>query len=421
MLMCGCALVAATACGKRGNPMPPLQRIPAAPRDLALTRIDEQVYLRFTVPTTNVDGAQPADVARVDVYAITLDRDQRVLSGLDPDEIRKLATLVASEQVRRPLLPPPSKEGDPPVSDLPLPPGLDQGAVAVIRETLTSDQRAPVTVPETDRTRPAAPEVDVPRPLVAPASGAGPQRYYFGVAVSARGRHGPHSNLLPVPLGAPSGAPSAPEIEVTATAMTVRWKPPADARGQTAAVEPGLLPSRSLIPAPPATSYEVYEVPRDATSGGPLVIPTPLTDPPIGATVFTQQNITLGTERCFYVRAVDVVEGVNVRGPASPTACASFADSFPPPPARDLLAASVPGAISLIWEASAAKDLAGYIVLRGEAGSATLTPLITDPTMALRYRDDTVQSGVRYAYAVVAVDKSGNRSDESNRAEETAR
>jgi hypothetical protein len=411
------------ACGKRGNPMPPLQRIPAPPRDLALTRIDDQVYLRFTVPTTNVDGAQPADVARVDLYAITLDRDPRVLAELDPDEIRRLATLVASEQVRRPLPPPPPpKEGSPPAPDVPPPPGADQGAVVVIRETLTAEQAVPVPVPETDQTRrPAAPEVDVPRPLVAPASSAGPQRHYFGVAVSARGRHGPHSNLLPVPLGATSGAPSAPGIKVTETAMTVRWMPPAGARGQTAAADPGLLPSRSLVPAPPATSYEVYEVPHDATADAPLVVPTPLNDAPVSATVFTQQNITLGRERCFYVRAVDLIDGVNVRGPASPTACASFADTFPPSPARDLLAASVPGAVSLIWEASEAKDLAGYLVLRGEAGNATLTPLTTDPAPALRYRDETVKSGVRYVYVVVAVDKSGNRSAESNRAEETAR
>ena len=42
-------------------------------------------------------------------------------------------------------------------------------------------------------------------------------------------------------------------------------------------------------------------------------------------------------------------------------------------------------------------------------------------TGALRYRDDAVKSGVRYVYTVVAIDKSGNRSSESNRVEETAR
>ena len=54
------------------------------------------------------------------------------------------------------------------------------------------------------------------------------------------------------------------------------------------------------------------------------------------------------------------------------------------------------------------------------SGGATLTPLTATPITDLRYRDDTVKSGVRYVYAIVAVDKAGNRSEESNRAEETA-
>jgi fibronectin type 3 domain-containing protein len=60
-------------------------------------------------------------------------------------------------------------------------------------------------------------------------------------------------------------------------------------------------------------------------------------------------------------------------------------------------------------------------VLRGEPGSATLTALMTEPIIATSYRDETVSAGVRYAYAVVSVDKVGNRSAESNRVEETGR
>jgi hypothetical protein len=357
------------------------------------------------------------------MYAITLDRDPRAIPDLAPEALRKLSTLVGSEPVRRPVPPPPPvKEGLPPVPIPPPAPGVDQGAVVVLLESLTPETRSSAKVPEGDPPdRPEAPQVDVPRPLVAPLSTPGLQRYYYGVAVSARGRHGPHSGLLPIPLGPTSSAPSEPTIEVKETSVTVRWNPPADARGQTAPPDPDVLPSRSLIPSPPATNYDVYEVPRNASADGPLTVPTPLTSTPVVATEFTQQNITLGAERCFFVRAVDSVDGVNVRGPASPVACAPFADTFAPSPPRDLLAASVPGAISLIWETSEANDVAGYLVLRAEAGGDTLTTLIDAPTTALRYRDEAVKSGTRYVYAIVAVDKAGNRSEESNRAEETAR
>lgn len=421
-LVCGCAALALAGCGKRGNPMPPLQRIPAAPADLAATRLDQQVFVRFAAPATNVDGARPADVARVDVYAVTLDREPRALGELTPEQWRELSTLVSSTPVRRPVPPPPPvKEGAPPVPAPPPEPGVDQGAVVVITETLTPETATPIAAPVTGKPLPADDRPEVPRPLVAPASVTGPRRYYYAVAISARGRHGPHTGLQPVPLGATSSAPSAPEITVAETSMTIRWQPAADARGQTPPPEPDVLPSRSLAPTAPATTYDVYEQPGNQSPEAPLAVPTPLTQAPVSALEVTQDNAVLGTRRCFYVRPVDAVDGVQIHGPASAAGCASFADTFAPPPPTDLLAASVPGAISLIWEESAAKDLAGYLVLRGEAGNGTLAPLFTSPITGLVYRDEAVTSGVRYIYAVVAVDKAGNRSGESNRAEETAR
>jgi hypothetical protein len=203
--------------------------------------------------------------------------------------------------------------------------------------------------------------------------------------------------------------------------MTLRWDAPADVRGAVEPADPAWLPSRPTVPGPPPTTYDVYEAPRNVPPDAPLAAPTPLTPEPIAAREFTQANIVLGVERCFYVRPVDIVNGVHVRGPASPVVCDEFADDFPPSPAGNLVAIAVPGAISLIWEPSTAKDLAGYLVLRGEAGGATLTPLIKAPIAELSYRDDTVSAGVRYTYAIVAIDKAGNRSSESNRIDETAR
>jgi chitodextrinase len=40
---------------------------------------------------------------------------------------------------------------------------------------------------------------------------------------------------------------------------------------------------------------------------------------------------------------------------------------------------------------------------------------------AATYRDETVKPGTRYVYAVVAVDRAGNMSPQSNRQEETAK
>jgi hypothetical protein len=422
LLLCLCAALLMVACGKKGNPLPPLQRIPAAPADFSVSRFDDHVYVRFTVPALNIDGAGPAEVASVELYAITLEQPLRVLGDLEPADLREAATLVTSTPVRRPLPPlPPEAEGVPPLPLPPPGPGVDQGAVMVVREDLTPETQLVVSLPEPRLPGQLMPEeVDVPRALGALPPGPGPQRHYFAVAVSSRGRYGPHSGIVAAPLGGTSGPPSQPIVSVGETSMTIRWTPPPNARGVVSPAPPDVLPSRPLVPGPPPTTFEVYEVARNAPGEAPVAVPVPLTPEPIAALEYAQAGITLGGERCFSVRAVDIVDGVHVRGPASPVGCASFADIFPPTAPKELVAVAVPGGVNLLWEPSDARDVAGYLVLRGAAPGATLTPLMTTPVTTLSYRDDSVQAGVRYVYAVVAVDGAGNRSGESNRVEETA-
>ena len=82
------------------------------------------------------------------------------------------------------------------------------------------------------------------------------------------------------------------------------------------------------------------------------------------------------------------------------------------------------GAISLIWEASASDDVTGYLVLRGEGADATLLTVTPSPVVETRFVDRAVVAGMRYVYAVVAVDGRiplPNPSEPSARVEETAR
>jgi hypothetical protein len=408
------ASVLTAACGKKGNPLPPLQRIPGTPGDFSAARFDDTVFVRMVAPTTNVGGAGPADVSRVELYAITA---HRVPELDEPEELRKLATLVGSEVVRRPLPPPPIKEGLPPIPLPPPGPGVDQGAPIAFREALTSDAQAAVMLP----VPPGTSTESLVRPLIAPPDGGLPRRYYFAVSVSPRGRYGPSTALVPVPLGPTSSAPSQPQIAVGEQSATIRWKPAGDARGATESTPEGLLPSRPLLPGPPPTTYDVFEVPREQPANVSPHAPTPLTKAPVGALEFVQSAIRLGTERCFVVRPVDIVADTHVRGPASPVGCASFADTFPPTPPGTLQAVAVSGRINLIWLPSGAADVAGYVVLRGEGPDATLTPLIKQPIGGTTYADESVRGGVTYVYVVVAVDRAGNASAESNRVEETAR
>ena len=84
--------------------------------------------------------------------------------------------------------------------------------------------------------------------------------------------------------------------------------------------------------------------------------------------------------------------------------CTTPVDKFPPAAPKGLSAVAGTGVISLIWDANTEQDLAGYLVLRGEAPGDTLQPLMPAPIRETTFRDTTAKPGVRYVYAIVAVD-----------------
>lgn len=433
-------VAAAAGCGKKGPPLAPFVRVPAAVGSVTGQRIGGDVYLSFPVPSTNVDGQQPSDIASLEVYAVTSTRPPAT------DEQREAATLVATVPVR-PILPElPVPENGSPNPPIPLPPGVERGTTAVVRETLTSEAFTPVELPLDERERALA---DVSRddegylpigPLVAPPPTQMPRRHYFVIGVSPRGRKSDPSTPVAVPLESVASAPGAPKVDYSETQMTITWTPPADARTATivapppikpsanasaAAVKPALPPlmARSLGFSTEATLYHLYEIPTNATPSDPyaIVLPAPLTPAPVAVPEYVIPSVTFGTERCFEVRPVDKVGEATVIGPASPRTCITPLDKFAPAAPRSPAAIAGPGSINLIWDANTEKDVIGYLVLRAEAPGDTLQPVTAQPIAAATYRDETVKPGVRYVYAVVAVDSAGNRSVESSRIEETAR
>jgi predicted small lipoprotein YifL len=427
-------IVASAACGKKGPPLAPFVRVPAPVDGVTAQRIGDDVYVTFPVPKANVDGQQPADIASLEVYAIT------ATSPPETDEQRKLATLVATLPVQ-PILPalPPAPDGVE-VPPIPPPPGVDRAVPAVVREALTADKLVAVALPPKPGTlvTAAAPDEEpLAGPLVAPAPTQLPRRYYFVIGVSSRGRKAPASAPVAVPLDAASAAPPAPVVTFTETAMTITWSPSPNARTAAfAAPEPPAnvtppvpvtppLPAKSLGFQSEATTYHLFEVPATAAAEDPfaLRLPVPLTPQPVAVTVHAINGVTFGAERCFVVRPVERIADAVVMGPASPKTCVTPADTFPPAAPRSLAAIAGEGVISLIWEPNTEADLAGYLVLRGDAPGDTLRAITPEPVTATTYRDTTARAGTRYVYVVVAVDRATpqNVSAQSNRVEETAR
>ena len=380
------ALSTLAACGKKGPPLAPLRYIPAAMTELKARRSGNQVRLDFVIPAANAQGQGRIDLDRIEVYAATV-----AAESPDPAN-RDLLTpryLVGTLPVKP--LPEPGQPETPPAEaaaeDKRPAPGATATFVEELNEAKLTPQITTPAPPQVLPTQPAAAAAKEP-PVV--------RRLYTLRGLTRAGRPGQPSARLILPLVALPAPPGAVTVNFSDKSLTVSWIAPV-------ATDPAAAPP----------TFNVY-TPDGAT---------PLNAAPLSATAYERAGVTFGTEECFVVRTAVVRAAATLESAPSAPQCVTPMDIFPPAAPRGLAAVGVAGAVNLIWEANAESDLAGYLILRGEAPGDTLQAITAAPIRETTYRDGAVQPGVRYVYAVVAVDRATppNLSPQSARVEETAR
>lgn len=404
------ALLGAVACGKKGPPLAPLNMAPEAPQAVTARRLGETIHVQLTIPAKNVTGTGPFSVDHLEVYAVTLAPGSTTPANRD---LLKPAFVVAKIPVR----PPVDADAAAEESSEDTRPG--PGDVITFTETITPSLLTPQ---EVGKPKPDVPAVQTPATPPAAATGAaaaapapsGPAvltRLYTVQGVAANGARGPASARATVPLVNAPGRPRAGTTSFDQSSVTVTWEAPVATSDEAPGVAYNVYRSSALAPVPQ---------PGEPAA---LTIPAPLNDKPLEVTTYTHAGAVAGQEQCFVVRAVATVGTSVVESDPSEPICVTPADTFPPAAPTGLAAVSGAGVINLIWDANTDADLAGYLVLRGEAPGDTLQPLTPQPIRETRYVDRTVQAGVTYVYAVVAVDKAStpNRSALSNKVQETAR
>ena len=465
-------------CGKRGPPLAPFVRVPARVTDLEVSRLGDEVYLGFTLPTENQDGTEPADLARVDVYAMTTQPRVQPDRRLDLEEFEQAATLVTSIEVRPWQTPADATAADA-AGEAPVEPRPGQGFPVAVLETLAAATLVAVDPWEDERDDEEdddeTPETVFVVPLMTPPLPGPLQREYVVVGVSSSGRE-VEAQRIAVPLMLPPAPPPAPGVTYTEELIDIAWElppgvratvqglatspsgsaagvpaavassaaTPADAASNTATgltadaasnaaagltvtgtpvttPPPPILPSRPIVEWPPASRYDVYEIVE--SQDGPRTMPLPLNTIPLTTPAYADTRVEFGIERCYAVSTLDVVGGLDLRSGLSAQTCVTLVDTFPPVAPVGLTAVGSEGAVSLIWQPNDEEDLAGYQVLRGLPPGETLQSLTPEPVPENTYRDSTAEPGVRYVYAVRAVDTvtPANVSLPSNQVEGTAR
>ncbi len=409
------ALSLLQGCGKKGPPLAPLVIVPGQITDLSVHRLGSTIYAQFTIPSQNQDGSGPADLGRVDVYGLTMNP---AAGGLDERAFVEHATLVASIEVRPPRVPdrepvsPPERTDERPA----------QGEVVTVVDRLSPAVLTPVELEEPGDLALGDEEPRRLAPLGSPVSDPPLRRSYLVLAFSRSGRRSRASSRVAGLLTGSPPSPAAPSLGYSEDVVTVRWQPPGGTRpaAQAPAAATG-RPEQPIVNSAPAFTYNVYEVSR--RPGPPLAMPVPLNASPLQASPYEDARVEFGVERCYVVRTVETLDGLAVQSEASPLACVTPIDTFPPARPAGLIAVGDERAISLVWATSPEEDLGGYLILRGRASDETLQRLIQLPILETTYLDTTVEAGVRYVYAIVAVDTAmpPNESAPSERVEELAR
>jgi hypothetical protein len=339
-----------TGCALESAPMPPSLHIPVPASNLTAARAGDTVTLAWTMPKRTTDKVLLKGRQRVEICRL----------GLESKDEKEAPCDEAGNVM---LLP---------------------GAQATYVDHL-----------------PGALETGTPRLLTYAVRVYGPYRRVAG-----------YSNRATVVAGAAPPAVGAVAAHTTADGIVLQWQPKAP--------EPDMEMRmvRTLVEAKPQPKREKISL----MGAGPAerqVLAVSLAQQDAGQAL----DKDAGLDHVYqYVlqRVVKLrVDGATAElaGAKSPAVTVDAKDVFPPsvPQGLAVVADAEAGALDLSWEPSPEADTAGYIVYRREAGGVwqRISPekqLVTAPA----WTDKTAQPGVRYEYAVAAVDRDGNQSTRSS-------
>ncbi len=421
----GVVLGGAIGCGYEKPPKPPPSKIPARTQDLKVQQRGHELLLTLTYPSTTIGGLVIEDLEGIEIRALK----RFVPSFLAaPEGAAETPFAEADEKPQTPegdaapeeTLPAevPEREleaqAGEPEEDVAAEPDADEQPMQSLMFRFPRDEDAsatsatqskedlvPVNQQEFEDQSEIVRTVQDPE-LNTAVSGnqlilrlplseiraEEDEAYIYAIkTLAGRRRSSALSNLVKIVPRQPPAAPETIEVTAQATGVRISWSPTATAVG-----------------------YRVYR--RDAKSreyGQPIFSPS------------ADFDSHLDTGIVFGRRYIYTVTAVSSERPLVESAIKAeyeidYQDRFPPPVPGALVALAEDGRVRLLWEPSVAADLAGYRILRREAGGE-LEAINAEPLVGQEYLDREVLAGQTYLYSIEAVDQKGNRSQPSEEIE----
>jgi len=363
-------LCLAPACGKRGDPLPPLRRNPEPIRDLSVVQRGGELEVSFTAPQRSVDGV-PLPVLEVQI--LRTEGDGRL------DEVSPVRLRAAPGEALTEVWP------------LPRPGTALRLAIRSLAGGRPSDLSPELRY---EVREPPAPPSDLTAQLESTGLLLSWSECVPTTADPWVRTMEPSADLLSrlAQIDAVSRGEPAPPVETPQSRA-------ADASSPAAAPQPQ--------PTPPSPGIVLFRRVAD----GPFERLTPA---PVAGT-FLDSAVESGEQYCY--RARTVLSGQPpVEGLDSGEICLGFRDTEAPAAPRGLTLLRRDGAVELTWTPSSENDLASYRVYRAPAGRRAPRPIAELAAGETRYRDEAPPPGVVLVYTLTAVDEAGNESPPTSEA-----
>jgi hypothetical protein len=363
------------ACGKRGDPRPPVPVIPQATSDLVVTQRADKVILSWSYPALTTAGRSLAEVRSISVYRYVeelpvppggRESTQLIPAQIDPDNPQPIAMFSRIPTVTQVQFVKLSKRIDS-IEEANLA-SATEGAKLVYTDSppLRSQDQRPV-------------------------------RLTYAVVtegVTAKSEPSNLATLVPLPVAV---APQSVVAKAQPEGVVVTWAEPKQSVGGQGD--------------PVVSGYNIY---RTAPGEEISELSTPINTAPIKGAMYTD---TPGYgEHEYRVAAVAMSGPPLLQSDLSGAARVTFKDLVPPPVPANLNALVETKLVRLLWDPVSAPDLAGYYVYRWER-EARLKLCCPTPLAGENFTDISMQLGTTYRYEVTSVDKSGNESAPSKPAE----